>query len=108
MVVSTDRAGHLAHRKEYQVANPNRTAANAARVQNMDYHSYADPRLASRVARFAREAGFKVRESRYRIGPRGWDQRYQNRVSAYFNEGDAKPDFRSWESAARAELEAGQ
>ena len=87
------------------MANPNRCMAHAARVQMMDYGTYRDARVASRVARMARAAGFKVRESRFRMGPRGLAGWYMERVSAYWNEGEARPDFRAWEAAARAELE---
>ena len=55
------------------MANPNRVMANARRVQASDYATFRDPRVAARVAGKLRAAGFKVRESRFRMGPRGFD-----------------------------------
>jgi len=88
------------------MANPNRCMAHAHRVQSSDYATYRDPRVAARVAGKARQAGFKVRESRFRMGPRGKDGWFVNRVSVYWNDGDARPDFAAWEAAVRAEMDA--
>ncbi len=83
------------------MSNPNRVMANAARVQSSTYDCFSTPAQAGAFERAVQAQGFKkIRSSRFRVGPRGFDQKFSYRVSVYWNEGPG-PDT---ESARRAAM----
>lgn len=84
------------------MSNPNRVMANSYRAQSSDYWCFPTRTAAARFASFVEEAGFKVRESKFRVGPRPTrdnPQRYSYRVSVYWTEGNG-PDRAAFNAAA--------
>jgi hypothetical protein len=75
------------------MANPNRCMAQEQRrVNNTAYDCFPNASAAAQFAAAARADGFKVKETRFRIGPRGGN-RHSYRVSVYWKVGEAGPDM---------------
>jgi hypothetical protein len=76
--------------------------------QEQDYRVWPEARKAEayQCAQEYRERGYKVRESRFRIGPRGATRWWSYRVTVYYNsQFQDAPQMAAWKSEAQGDAQ---
>jgi hypothetical protein len=79
------------------MANPNRCMAYVGKNPSA-YDCFPTAAMAGQFEAAAKAAGFKVRSSRFRVGPRNANK-WSYRVSVYWKAGDEAPDMMAFRAA---------
>ena len=87
------------------MANPLRIIANMPKNPGT-YRAFSSMLEAGAFERAAKAAGYKVRRSRYKIGPRGPRITWMEKVTVYWTDAQPAPDMDAFAVAARAEVAA--